>query len=215
MKNSFFSRFAPKEPKFFPLLTQMSDVVIIASDLLMECIKSDKQEERIELYKKIKEKERIGDQINRTIFEELSKSFITPFDREDIHHLASNIDDVIDGINSCAKKIAIYNPNSISEKIVDLSDIIVKDAKCIKSSMIELEYIRKRPLKLKEYCHQLHDLENMADDVYENFITKLFEKEKDAIELIKIKEITYELEKTTDAAERVGKAIKTIIVKYA
>ena len=64
-------------------------------------------------------------------------------------------------------------------------------------------------------CSELHDIENKADDVYETYITKLFAEEKDSIELIKAKEIMYELEKTTDAAEHVGKLIRTIIVKYA
>ena len=215
MKNSFFSRFAPKEPKFFPMLTQMADVVIVASDLLIECIKCNNESERIDYYKRIKEQERIGDQINRTIFEELSKSFITPFDREDVHHLSSTIDNVIDGINSSAKKIAIYNPRPICHKGIELGELIYRDALCIKKAMVDLEFIRKHPKKLIGYYTQLHDIENLADDVYESFITNLFKTENDGIELIKIKEIMNELEKTTDEAEQVGKAIKTIIIKYA
>jgi len=78
-----------------------------------------------------------------------------------------------------------------------------------------LDVLKKNSNKIKEFCAELHDIENRADDVYENFIIELFETEKDGIELIKLKEIMYELEKATDAAEYVGKIIKTIIVKYA
>ena len=81
--------------------------------------------------------------------------------------------------------------------------------------MDELETFRKKPTFLREYCTKLHEIENQADDVYEFFITRLFEEEKDCIELIKIKEIMHELEKTTDAAEHVGKILKNLIVKYA
>ena len=78
-----------------------------------------------------------------------------------------------------------------------------------------MDVLKKSPTNAKKYCAELHDLENKADDVYENFIIRLFENEKDGIEIIKIKEIMYELEKATDSAEYVGKIIKTIIVKYA
>ena len=81
--------------------------------------------------------------------------------------------------------------------------------------MDQLEIFKNNPTRLREYCIKLHDLENQGDDVYENFIIKLFEEEKDGIEIIKIKEIMQELEKTTDAAERVGKQLKNMIVKYA
>ena len=118
------------------------------------------------------------------------------------------MDDVIDGINSCAKRISIYNPRPISESGKELSRLIQEEAIYICKAMDELETFR-------EYCSKLHEIENQADDVYEFFITKLFEEEKDCIELIKIKEIMHELEKTTDAAEHVGKILKSLIVKYA
>ena len=152
--------------------------------------------------------EREGDRLTHLIFDELSTTFITPFDREDIH-------DVIDGINSSAKRIVIYNPRPISESGKELSRLIHEEAINIGKAMDELETFRKNPKPLREYCSRLHDIENQADDVYELFITKLFEEEKDCIELIKIKEIMHELEKTTDAAEHVGKILKNLIVKYS
>ena len=118
-------------------------------------------------------------------------------------------------VNSCAKRISIYNPRPISENGKELSRLIQEEAIYICKAMDELETFRKKPTLLREYCSRLHEIENQADDVYEFFITKLFEEEKDCIELIKIKEIMHELEKTTDAAEHVGKILKNLIVKYA
>ena len=108
-----------------------------------------------------------------------------------------------------------YNPRPISESGKELSRLIHEEAINIGKAMDELETFRKNPKPLREYCSRLHDIENQADDVYELFITKLFEEEKDCIELIKIKEIMHELEKTTDAAEHVGKILKNLIVKYS
>ena len=128
MKNSFFSRFTPKEPKFFPLLKQLSEILAASSELLVESLKHDSPEERTGFYKRIKDMEREGDKLAHRILDELGTTFITPFDREDIHDLASSIDDVIDGINSCAKRIAIYNPHPISESGKELSRMIQQEA---------------------------------------------------------------------------------------
>ena len=215
MKNSFFNRFTPKEPKFFPLLKQLSEVLSASSTLLVESLQHDQPAERAGYYKQIKDREREGDRLTHLIFDELSTTFITPFDREDIHDLASCMDDVIDGINSCAKRIVIYNPRPISDSGKELSCRSREETISICKAMDELETFRKTPIPLRQCCTKLHDLENQADDVYEFFITKLFEEEKDCIELIKIKEIMHELEKTTDAAEHVGKILKSFIVKYA
>ena len=85
----------------------------------------------------------------------------------------------------------------------------------LEKAVDELDVLKKNAKNIKEYCYELHLIENKADDVYENFLIDLFENAKDGVELIKQKEIMYELEKATDAAEHVGKIIKTIIVKYA
>lgn len=215
MKNSFLSRFTPNEPKFFPLLKQLSEVLSASSALLVESMQHDSVTERAEYYKQIKEKEREGDKLTHSIFDQLGTTFITPFDREDIHDLASCIDDVIDGINSCAKRINIYHPRPISESGKELGRLIQEATVYIGKAMDELEAFRKNPTKLRQHCAKLNDIENQGDDVYEFFITKLFEEEKDCIELIKTKEITHELEKTIDAAEHVGKILKNLIVKYA
>ncbi|MDR3236219.1 MAG: DUF47 family protein [Prevotellaceae bacterium] len=216
MNNSFLSRLTPKEPKFFPLLKEMSDVILRAADLMIAFASSHcGHDEAIEFYKKIKDEEHKGDKLSIRIFDELNSTFITPFDREDIHDLANNLDDVTDGINSAAKRIALYNPKRLPDSAVLLAKLIKEDAECIARAIGELDVLKKSPAKITQCCNELHDIENKADDVYENFIIKLFNEETDSTEIIKLKDIMYELEKTTDCAEYVGKVIKTIIVKYA
>ena len=164
MKNSFFSRFTPKEPKFFPLLKQLSEVLSASSVALVESLQHDQPAERSEYYKKIKDLEREGDRLTHLIFDELGTTFITPFDREDIHDLASCMDDVIDGINSCAKRISIYNPRPISESGKELSRLIQEEAIYICKAMDELETFRKKPTLLREYCSKLHEIDSVSDD---------------------------------------------------
>jgi len=215
MNNSFLNKFTPKEPKFFPILKEMADVILVASDLIIECVQSSDHESAIEYYKKIKEQEKKGDALSIKIFDELNSTFITPFDREDIHHLADRLDDVTDFINSCAKRIVLYNPKEMPKDAIELALLIKEGAICIGKAVDELDVLKKNSKKIKEYCKELHSIENKADDVYENFLINLFQNQKDAVEIIKLKEIMNELEKATDAAEYVGKIIKTIIVKYA
>ena len=215
MKNSFFNRFAPKEPKFFPMLKELAQVLDATSRLLSDMLICSEHSERMDFYHKIKEGEREGDRISRMIFNELGTTFITPFDREDIHLLADSIDDVIDGVNGCAKRIAIYNPKQNSQDGKELGDIVREGSITINRAIEGLDKVRKNAQQVRTCCEELHTLENKGDDIYEAAIMKLFEEQPDSIELIKTKEILFELERVTDAADRVGKALKTIIVKYA
>lgn len=215
MNNSLLSRFTPKEPKFFHFLKQVSEIYVSASALLLEAIQSSTMDQRREFFRQVKTKEHEADVLSREIFDALSSSFITPFDREDIHDLADCLDDVVDYVNSCAKRIAIYNPKHSSTSELELGKIVAETAKSVDLAMGSLSQLRKNVDTLKKQIELLHTLENKADEIYEDAITQLFAEESDPIELMKTKEILYELEKTTDAAERIGKILKTIIVKYA
>ena len=156
MNNSFFSRFTPKEPKFFHLLSEMSEAMVEASKLLGEMLQFVDHAHRMEYYHKIKDQEKIGDNVQKKIFDELSTSFITPFDREDIHALTMYIDDVIDGIHSAAKKIAIYNPNKHVNGAEKLADIIKLDAACILRAMDEIHHLRTNAAMIKGRSKELH-----------------------------------------------------------
>jgi predicted phosphate transport protein (TIGR00153 family) len=216
MDNSFFSRFTPKEPKYFPLLDKLAETVLTASHLLVDFVEKKRNNEDIsDSYKLIKEQEREGDKITQTIFDALSSTFITPFDREDIHTLTNKLDDVLDVINSCAKRIDIYNPKSLPNEAFTMAHLITKGAEDLQKCIRQLHNLKKNSNSILALCEELHILENKGDDIYEDFIRYLFERASDTVEIIKLKNIMEELEKITDAEEHTGKVLKTIIVKHA
>lgn len=215
MNNNLFDRFKPKQSIFFTLLSEMSETNLKASELIVECVQVKSHDEAVDFYKKIKDQERKCDEIQGKIFEELNDTFVTPFDREDINSLSSTMDDVTDLINSCAKRIMLYNPKRIPDSAVRLAQFVHEAGVCLTQAIAELDVLKKNPKRIKELCHELGEIEGKADDVYEHFLIDLFENETDAIEVLKLKEILHELERATDAAENVGKIIKTIIVKYS
>jgi predicted phosphate transport protein (TIGR00153 family) len=186
-----------------------------ASDLMIEFIDKGTAENSEDFYNKIKTEERKGDALSNKIFDELNTTFITPFDREDIHHLATRMDDVTDFINSAAKRIFLYKPKQMPPGAKELAIIIKEGAVTLEKAINELDILKKSRKRVSEYCTELHVLENKADDIFNQFLINLFENQHDSVELIKQKEIMYELEKATDTTESVGKIIKTIIVKYA
>ncbi|KAA6332180.1 hypothetical protein EZS27_019287 [termite gut metagenome] len=213
--NTFFSKFIPKENKFYPILSSMSDNILTCSDLLIKLTETDDKELRKGLYKQIKALETKGDGIVAHIFDELNNTFITPFDREDINTLSEELDNVLDSMNSVAKRIVMYQPEKLPEQSVKLARLLKNACELMQDAVNELNTMKKSPKSVKDICTQLHFIENQADDMYEHFIIEIFAKEKDGIELIKLKEIMQDLERATDKADSVGKIIRTIIVKYA
>ena len=215
MNNSFFSKFTPREPKFYVYLRTMAEVSVEASQLIVECVKNVDHETATNLAKQIKVFEKRGDNTLAHIFDELNTTFITPFDREDIHNLANRLDDVMDYINSGAKRIMLYRPKQMPESAEKLAILIREASSIVLKAIDELAIVKKHSKEIKKLCMELHEIENAADEVYENFISDLFANEKDSIEIIKLIDILHEFEKATDAAEDVAKIIETIIVKYA
>lgn len=207
--------FLPKESKFFPLLRRQVDDILKASDLLVRFMQTAGYQERKSIYTEIKQTETHCDQVTDEIFNELNNTFITPFDREDVHTLASQLDDVLDMINASAKRTILYRPHEIPSSMITLAEYIKESALSIEIAVDELAKKNRKTIILKTQCIRLHEVENLADDVYENFIISLFETERNAIELLKMVEISQLLESTTDKAYRVADTLKTIIVKYA
>ncbi len=203
----------PKDRKFFPLFKQATENLVKGSKLLVELVNAP-VEKRRDLIKEIEHVEHTGDNITHMIFNELGRNFITPFDREDIHALTSSIDDVLDLIQGSAKRIELYKVTVISEPMVLLSDIILKGAIELNVAVLNLEGM-KRIDEIKSACVRINSLENNADDVFNLAIAKLFDEEKDAIQLIKTKEILQALETATDKCEDAANVIESIIIKYA
>ncbi|MDR1759777.1 MAG: DUF47 family protein [Fibrobacter sp.] len=212
--NSIFSVLIPKENKFYPILRDMSSNLLECSRKLIEFTSASNKEMWKGIYRQIKSFETKGDKILDQLFTELNNTFITPFDREDINALGERLDDVLDCINSAAKRVVIYQPETLPERSIKLAEWLEKECELINKAVEGLDSVKKYPQKIKDICSELHGLENKADDEYEHFIMDLFEHEKNVGELIKHKEIMQEIERATDKADAVGKIIKAIVVKY-
>lgn len=204
----------PKDVKFFPLFDNASSNLKKVSELLVKIMNTTDATERIKLIQEIKSLENTGDGFTHDIFHELNGTFITPFDREDIQELASSLDNVVDSINGACQKIELYQPKSLSTEMTELAVILLDCAIEVEYAVKELKNL-KNPDKMMEACIKINSLENKADDVYHTALSKMFKEEKDAIELIKAKEIVMALEKASDRCEDIADVLKSIIIKNA
>ena len=144
----------------------------------------------------------------------MSKNFITPFDREDIHSLASAIDDIADYIHGSANRMYLYNLTNITEPIKKLADLIHQGCKDIHKGISELRDL-KNIRNVTDSCVRINSMENQADYIFDLAVADLFKNETNAIELFKNKEVLNALEKATDKCEDVANVMETIIVKHA
>jgi uncharacterized protein len=202
----------PKEEKFYPLFERMSDLITNSAKTLSKIVESSEPGMQLDLFREIKELERKGDDIAHAVFDSLDTTFITPFDREDIHQLTSKMDDVLDYINATSRQIKLYKPKKIFPQFIEMVSIIIRGCEQVKIATKELRNLKK-PGKISDACVKINELENVADDIYHQLLSELFENEKNAIELIKYKEILETLEMASDSIEDVSDIIKTIIIK--
>jgi predicted phosphate transport protein (TIGR00153 family) len=210
--NTFFQKLVPVEKKFFPMFESMSETIVKASAAQLMIFEHDDPVKQKDLFKLIKELEIKGDEIKEKIFDDLDKSFIPPFDREDINHLTTSLDEVINMINGVAQRIRLYRPKEIPNEFKDFAKLISKAGEQINIAIKELNDLKK-PNKILKACKKISELEKESDDLYHSTISNIFKKEKDAIELIKQKEMLENMEKTADGIKEVSNIIKTIILK--
>ena len=213
--NTLLSIFTPKDRKFFPLLKETASILVQASSFLQELFELTEKEKRKELCALIKAEEVKGDRATGAILKALNETFITPFDREDINALTDEMDDVIDAINRASQKVLLYSPAKLPESTRLLTCVLKKGAVEIQGAIEELSHLKHTDQKLRTHYKEIKRLEEEADLIYENGIMTLFKEETNGIELIKLKEIIQELEKTANRINDTGKVLKTIFVKYA
>jgi predicted phosphate transport protein (TIGR00153 family) len=213
--DSFLQFLVPKERKFFALFKQQGEFVLAAAKLLAELVRESDEEKQKLLYREIKIVETKGDTVAATIYDELNRSFVTPFDRDDIQSLTSYIDSFIDLINDTGKKIVLYQPCPITEHMVQLADLVAKDAELLCDILGNLSSIRKNIQGVLEQCKQIKVIEKECDDLYEISTVDLFANVANPVTLMKQREIVTTLEETTDRAQDVGNIIRRIIVKFA
>ena len=210
----FLSFLIPQDKKFFQLFEKASTNLLATSRVLVEMVNAPTAEKRKELIREIERLEHVGDEVTHETMNELSTNFITPFDREDIHAMVASLDDVVDFIHGSAKRIELYKLAVLPQAVIKLADLVLLSSQELHTAVSNLRDI-KRPEVIREACVKVNSIENRADDVFDMAIAQLFDDEKDAIQLIKIKEVLSALETATDKCEDAANAISSMVVKYA
>lgn len=206
--------FQPKDRVFNELFQRSADNVSAMSELLAKAMGLPAGTERAELIRKLEAGEHKNDEITHEIFTQLARNFITPFDREDIHGLASALDDIADYIYASAKKLSLYHIEQGDEVCVELSQLVIAGSKEVRKAVEVLKDLsRQRPGNA--FLVRINSIENEADEVFDRGIQQLFADGHDAIHVIKMKDLYSMLEIATDKCEDVANILESIVLKYA
>lgn len=200
----------PREVKFFDLFDRQSEMILSAAACFKEMIHSGSfDEDRIN---KMRDIEHAADDITHDIIKNLNITFITPFDREDIHALAHELDNVVDTLYTTSKRLRLYKLNEINDDLIQFFDIIEQSTNALTKALNGLRN-SKHPKQMLDYCIEVHRLENVGDHYRDSVIQKLFENTTDPITIIKWKEVYECAETILDICEDVAHVIESIMVK--
>jgi hypothetical protein len=200
-------RLIPKDTSFFQMFSAMSDNLIAGARALVDLFADYRDvDKKIDEIRRI---EREGDELTHTILTKLNQTFITPFDREDIHELASKLDDVLDFINASGARLVMYRITHPPPAAGELARIILMQSQELQKAVS----LMQKNGNILSHCVEINRLENEADLVCQQAIARLFEYEKDPINLIKVKELLEFLERATDKAEDVANVLETVVLK--
>lgn len=203
-------RLIPRETKFYDMFVEMAQN-LIAGARLMKALLENFQDVPAQVAK-LKDIEHHGDDMMHALMTKLNQTFITPFDREDIHRLASSIDDVLDLLNAAGDRIMVYKIKAVPKESAQLAGLILQQSEELERALAKLE---KNQQSVMQHCVEINRLENEADRVTREAVGGLFDVEKDPINLIKIKELYEVLELATDKAEDAANVIESVILKSA
>lgn len=212
--SNIFKFFNPKDKKFQPLFEKDINNLVLIADELVLAVTTEDIEQRKEHFKEIARLEQAGDDITHSIFLELGKNFITPFDREDIHALVSAIDDIADYIYATALNADLYKITTFGIEMVQLTQLISQMCKDLEIAVLELRNLDNTKI-IADVCIRINKGESQADHLCNTAIARLFISETDAIELIKQKEILQTLEMATDKCDDVANVLESILIKNA
>ena len=207
-----FGFLIPEDRKFFPLFSEAADNLVLASELLIKLVREQDLTKRLDYLQQIKNVELVGDEITKALLRELNGSLITPFDREDIHELINKMDDIVDYIYATSTKISLY-------KLSELPDEFIRIADRIHSANKEIQYVLRSIRQANDFkkhvkCNEnIREFENQVDDIHQEYLSRLFEEEINAIELIKKRDILITMEKAIEGCEDVGNIFASLIVK--
>ncbi|MCZ8229183.1 DUF47 family protein [Flavobacterium sp.] len=211
--NSVFQFLVPKDKKFFPLFEEASSNLIELASNLHEAVNLPLKEREV-LFLRIDELEQRGEDITRQTNLELSRNFITPFDREDIYSLITSIDNVADNLHGAASRMRLYQVDKITKSIRKLTEINLEACQHIDEAVKELKNL-ERLKTITNACVKINKLENKSDNVYNKAVFEIFENETDVKNIIKYKEVLSVLETATDKCKSVASVLESITVKHS
>ena len=211
--NSIFQFLIPKDKKFFPLFEEASKNLILIATELHEAVNAPLKE-RENIFQKMTDLESKIEDITRQTNLELSRNFITPFDREDIYLLITAIDTVAGNLNGAASRMKLYQVDKITKSIRKLTEINLEACQNIDIAVKELRNFRKVK-NITDACARINKLENKSDNVYDKAVSELFENETDAKNIIKYKEVLSVLESATDKCKNAASVLESIAVKHS
>lgn len=214
MLNNIGKIFMPKNKIFYALFESVADRVSEMAIKLKELVNEPDKDKRASILSVIEDLEHKNDDGTHQIFTELGRNFITPFDREDIHYLATSLDDIADYIYASAKKINFYKVNPNDTGIQKLVELIFQGSVEISKAVKGLRDM-KNLREMTEALIKVNSIENQADDIFDLSIEMLFEHENNFKEVIKKREIYQSLETATDKCEDAANVIESIIIKYS
>jgi len=207
--------FVPKDHSFYPLFEEDAKNLVKATELLKEQLSSSDPAVHERLHQEIKQLEHIGDEITDKSFQALNKSFITPFDREDIHELTAHIDDVVDSIDGVSRRICLYKPKNLMPVYKEMANLIHEAALEIKICIHCLTDAAANKEEITRACDKVKEIEHKTDEYYYVAVGELFKHEKDPAELLKNNKILEILERCVDEEEDVTDTIRSILIKMA
>ncbi|HLF14894.1 MAG TPA: DUF47 family protein [Bacteroidota bacterium] len=211
--DSLLTFLMPKNDKFFAFFEQTAENLVETTELL-KLLPSTPEADRKSLVQKIEDKEHRGDTITHDIMSELNGTFITPFDREDIHRLASSLDDILDNIYGAVVRFELYRVREVTTDMAKLIGILDRSVRELHKGIHMVRDLHKRD-ELGEVLKKVHECENEADTAFEEAVAALFEREKDPINVIKLKEIYVGLETATDKCEDAANVIEGLLIKHS
>ena len=210
----FIRRLLPRDDKFFSLLEESTNNLLKAADALKRLSIARTSKHQTQIIEEIKELEHKGDSIAHRIFSELNATFVTPLDREDIHVLTSALDDILDHIDGSAHRVILYSIKKCPPEMMRLSDVLYLSVEELHRG-IGLMRDLQHTSRLMEVIHKVNQYENDADTIFEMAVADLFRKEKNPIQIIKLKEIYVGLETATDKCEDAANVLEGIMIKHA
>jgi predicted phosphate transport protein (TIGR00153 family) len=201
-------RLIPKEEKFYTEFIALADRIVSGTTLLEKMLATDPP--AYELGIEIKQVEEACDSLTHEIIQRLNRTFVTPIDREDIHALATSLDDVMDAVDAAAAVVRRYRIPTMPYGARELASLIWRSAMQVKVAIEALE----QKSGVHDRAVEINRLENAADTLHDEALRRLFETEKDAVTIMKCKEMLDLLELATDACEDVANVLESVVVKH-